>query len=523
MDEDLQVSKNDYEQKEILIHDSHDDLSLSPSSLKHNNLSSNGSASSRYSQTTSHTYVNPYTEDNDAFIELHSFDFIQRMMKEVTEALVIASCENCRYRDYLSSSVPSESDFELFEYHYCSPLSSSMPVTHISYEAAEVEEHESMCNNHMEDDPNNSYDPMYSKSSDISYVNQTQVTNEKGDQNSDDEDWLAWKELADEHYGSLETHESLSEASESSYNEASNLDVNPLEVPYSIYYSSSYLGQSYGNNPYYGVVTNPCVTQTIPQSFYSMPFVMKVVGIAQKARYIQFKHHTSVAFVFYATMHDMMLATYQFNGQRMPIFNYAYPCYQFNNYNYAIEMSYSESSARCSAKEDTCTTVVGSSIAEDQLSEMNKSSNGQTSIADDTKNEQAAKENKLVPKENEIRKMVKTINTSNDQLCKPTTNTKYIVIKSWNSEDIEFSKSTGYWSLKERQVDLMNSYFYSNSTVYLIFKLKGSSCFCGYAKMTSTVKSIHDVSLKGTPFAKDKEHFQTSKKGPCCLWVKQNI
>jgi hypothetical protein len=31
--------------------------------------------------------------------------------------------------------------------------------------------------------------------------------------------------------------------------------------------------------------------------------------------------------------------------------------------------------------------------------------------------------------------------------------------------------------------------------------------------MTSTVKSIHDVSLKGTPFAKDKEHFQTSKKG----------
>lgn len=144
----------------------------------------------------------------------------------------------------------------------------------------------------------------------------------------------------------------------------------------------------------------------------------------------------------------------------MPIFNYAYPCYQFNNYNYAIEMSYSESSARCSAKEDTCTTVVGSSIAEDQLSEMNKSSNGQTSIADDTKNEQAAKENKLVPKENEIRKMVKTINTSNDQLCKPTTNTKYIVIKSWNSEDIEFSKSTGYWSLKERQVDLMNSYFY---------------------------------------------------------------
>lgn len=284
MDEDLQVSNNDYEQKEILIHDSHDDLSLSPSSLKHNNLSSNGSASSRYSQTTSHTYVNPYTEDNDAFIELHSFDFIQRMMKEVTEALVIASCENCRYRDYLSSSVPSESDFELFEYHYCSPLSSSMPVTHISYEAAEVEEHESMCNNHMEDDPNNSYDPMYSKSSDISYVNQTQVTNEKGDQNSDDEDWLAWKELADEHYGSLETHESLSEASESSYNEASNLDVNPLEVPYSIYYSSSYLGQSYGNNPYYGVVTNPCVTQTIPQSFYSMPFVMKVVGIAQKAR-----------------------------------------------------------------------------------------------------------------------------------------------------------------------------------------------------------------------------------------------
>jgi hypothetical protein len=125
-----------------------------------------------------------------------------------------------------------------------------------------------------------------------------------------------------------------------------------------------------------------------------------------------------------------------------------------------MEMSYSDFSARCSAKEDTCTTVVGSSIAEDQFSEMNKSSNGQMSIENDTKNEQAAKENKLVPKENEIKKMVKTINISNDQLCKPSTNSKYIIIKSWNSEDIEFSKSTGYWSLKERQVDLMNSHFY---------------------------------------------------------------
>ncbi|KAG1281227.1 hypothetical protein G6F66_011435 [Rhizopus arrhizus] len=405
MDEDFQVSSNKYEQKEILVHDSHDDLSLSPSSFKHNHLSSNGSASSKYSQTTSHTYVNPYTEENDAFIELHSFDSIQRRMKEVTEALVIASCENCRYRDYLSSSVPSESEFELFEHHYCFPLSSSMPVTHTSYKTAEVEEHESMCNNHIEGDPSNSHDPIYAKSSDISYVNQAQVTNEKGDQTSDDEDWLAWKELADEHYGPLETHESLSEIIESSYNEASNLAVKPLEVPYSIYYSSLYLGQFYGNNPYYRVVTDPYVTQAMSQSFYSMPCVMKVVGIAQKARYIQFKHHTSVAFVFYATMNDMVLATYQFNGQRIPIFNYTYPCCQFNNYNYAMEMSYSDFSARCSAKEDTCTTVVGSSIAEDQFSEMNKSSNGQMSIENDTKNEQAAKENKLVPKENEIKKM----------------------------------------------------------------------------------------------------------------------